>query len=97
MLCNSGELSDQCFQFGLKVRLLYSARTGYSAGVSSIRLGLLDAFTQFYFDPESSMRVCFDSLCFASDRLQEDGDDETHCEIVTMSNGKVITSEGMWV
>ncbi|XP_046673107.1 cGMP-dependent protein kinase, isozyme 2 forms cD4/T1/T3A/T3B isoform X2 [Homalodisca vitripennis] len=41
------------------------------------------------------MRVCFDSLCFASDRLQEDGDDENHCEIVTMSNGKVITSEDM--
>lgn len=41
------------------------------------------------------MRVCFDSLCFASDRLPEDGDDESHSEPVAMSNGKVITSEGM--
>lgn len=44
----------------------------------------------------SSMRVCFDSLCFASDRLAEDGDDED-CQVVAMSNGKVITSEGKFV
>lgn len=42
------------------------------------------------------MRVCFDSLCFASHRLAEDGDEEGHQETtaVAAKNLVVITSEG---
>ncbi|RZF35488.1 hypothetical protein LSTR_LSTR013853, partial [Laodelphax striatellus] len=41
------------------------------------------------------MRVCFDSLCFASNRLAEDGDDENNQEAVIVKDISVITSEEM--
>lgn len=42
------------------------------------------------------MRVCFDSLCFASHRLAEDGDEESNQETVAAAaKNLVITSEGI--
>ena len=68
----------------------------------------MDALRSLFVSSASPMRVCFDSLCFASDRgPSDDGDDDpqqpqqqapaTATASAAVSNGTVITSEGMYV